>query len=92
TGAYGLVRHPMYTAVLAMMLATGLAWSHWIGLAAGLALAWIGTIIRTRIEDRLLRAAFGPEFDAYARGVPALIPRWAPKASTNRRPPSRSSS
>ncbi len=52
----------------------GLAWSHWIGLAAGLALAWIGTIIRTRIEDRLLRTAFGPEFDAYARGVPELIP------------------
>jgi protein-S-isoprenylcysteine O-methyltransferase Ste14 len=31
--------------------------------------------VRVRAEERLLRAEFGPEFDAYARRVPALVPR-----------------
>ena len=31
-------------------------------------------LIRIRSEERLLRAQFGPEFEDYARRVPALIP------------------
>jgi protein-S-isoprenylcysteine O-methyltransferase Ste14 len=34
----------------------------------------VGTLIRVRVEERLLREAFGSEFEAYARNVPALIP------------------
>ena len=57
-----------------MLLATGLAISHWIGLAIAIIVFAIGTMIRVRNEERLLRAAFGAEFDDYARRVPAVIP------------------
>lgn len=73
-GVYGLVRHPIYTGMLGLLLATGLAASHWIGLLAGLVVFWTGTIIRVRSEERLLRAAFGARYDEYARRVPAVLP------------------
>ncbi len=68
------MRHPIYTGMLGMILATGLAASHWAGLIAGLVVFWAGTLIRVRSEERLLRAAFGAEYDDYARRVPAVLP------------------
>ena len=73
-GVYGRVRHPIYTGMLGMLLATGLAASHWAGLLAGLIVFWTGTLIRVRSEERLLRATFGAQYDDYARRVPAVIP------------------
>jgi protein-S-isoprenylcysteine O-methyltransferase Ste14 len=34
----------------------------------------VGTIIRVRSEEKLLREAFGEQFENYARKVPALVP------------------
>jgi protein-S-isoprenylcysteine O-methyltransferase Ste14 len=73
-GPYAFVRHPIYTAMLAMLVATGLAVSHWLGLVVGLAVFLIGTSIRIRSEEQLLRETFGDEFAAYVQRVPALIP------------------
>lgn len=74
-GPYGVVRNPIYLAMLGMLVATGLAVSHWQALAAAIAVFMIGTEVRIRSEEKLLQGAFGPQFDAYAREVPALIPR-----------------
>jgi protein-S-isoprenylcysteine O-methyltransferase Ste14 len=71
---YGWVRHPIYTGMFGMLLATGLAASHWLGLLAGAFVFWAGTMIRVRSEERLLRAAFGAQYDEYARRVPAVLP------------------
>ncbi|HEX8635952.1 MAG TPA: isoprenylcysteine carboxylmethyltransferase family protein [Pyrinomonadaceae bacterium] len=73
-GAYSRVRHPIYTGMLGMLLATGLAASRWGALLAGLIVFCVGTLIRVRSEERLLRAAFGAEYDDYARRVPAVLP------------------
>jgi protein-S-isoprenylcysteine O-methyltransferase Ste14 len=73
-GPYSIVRNPIYTGMFGMLLATGLAVSHWIGLVIAIVIFAIGTFIRVRSEERLLREMFGPEFDAYARKVPAVIP------------------
>jgi protein-S-isoprenylcysteine O-methyltransferase Ste14 len=73
-GLYSIVRNPIYTGMLGMLLATGLAVSHWIGIVIAMVIFAIGTFIRVRSEERLLREMFGPEFDAYARKVPAVIP------------------
>ena len=73
-GPYSVVRNPIYTGMLGMLLATGLAVSHWIGLLIALAVFSIGTAIRVRTEAALLRETFGEEFENYARKVPAVIP------------------
>jgi protein-S-isoprenylcysteine O-methyltransferase Ste14 len=73
-GPYRLVRNPIYTGMFGLLLATGLAMSRWTTLLATSAVFAAGTLIRIRIEEKLLRQAFGVAFDEYARRVPALIP------------------
>jgi protein-S-isoprenylcysteine O-methyltransferase Ste14 len=73
-GPYALVRHPIYTGMAGKLLATGLTYSHWLGLLLGVIVFTIGTVVRVHSEERLLRAEFGAEFDAYARRVPAVVP------------------
>jgi protein-S-isoprenylcysteine O-methyltransferase Ste14 len=73
-GPYARVRHPIYTGMLGMLIATGLSFSHWIALPAAIVVFAIGTLIRVRIEERLLRETFGARFEEYARQVPAFIP------------------
>jgi protein-S-isoprenylcysteine O-methyltransferase Ste14 len=73
-GPYAYVRNPIYTGMLGMLIATGLAMEHWIQLIAALVLFMAGLVIRVRSEEKLLRAAFGVEFEEYAKRVPAVIP------------------
>ena len=73
-GPYRFVRHPIYTSMLGMLLATGLAISHWLSIVLALVIFFIGTIIRVRSEERLLREEFGPAFEVYAQQVPAMLP------------------
>ncbi len=73
-GPYRFVRNPIYTGMFGMLVAIGLAAGQWVPLLVAMAFFIPGTYIRIRSEERLLRAAFGSEFEAYARRVPALIP------------------
>lgn len=73
-GPYNMVRHPIYTGMLGMLIATGIAVSYWQALVIAGLIFLAGTMIRIRSEERLLRETFGAEFEAYARRVPALIP------------------
>lgn len=74
TGVYGIVRHPIYTAMFGLMIATGIVFSHWIALAAAMVIFLIGTRIRTFLEESLLREAFGDEFAEWEKRVPSIIP------------------
>ena len=74
-GPYRFVRNPIYTGMLGMLIATGLAVSHWIALPIAIIVFMIGTRIRVLSEEKLLREAFGQEFESYARRTPAVIPR-----------------
>jgi protein-S-isoprenylcysteine O-methyltransferase Ste14 len=73
-GPYRFVRHPIYSGMLGMLLATGLAISRWSNLVVALVIFFSGTIIRVRSEERLLREQFGPEFEVYTQRVPAMLP------------------
>ena len=75
SGPYAVVRNPIYLAMLGMLLATGLASTRWQVLLGALVIFQIGTAIRIRSEERILREAFGIKFDEYARRVPAFLPR-----------------
>lgn len=73
-GPYRWVRNPIYTGMFGMMLATGLAITRWSALLVAIVVFLIGTYIRVRTEERLLRGQFGVQFDEYTRRVPAVIP------------------
>jgi phospholipid methyltransferase len=73
-GPYRLVRHPIYTGMFGKLLATNFAFGHWLGLPIAGGVFAIGTMIRIRFEEKLLREAFGSQFEDYARRVPAFIP------------------
>jgi protein-S-isoprenylcysteine O-methyltransferase Ste14 len=73
-GPYRFVRHPIYTGMLGMIVVGALAWTHWIGFVVSLSLFTIGTIIRVRSEEKLLREQFGAAFEDYKRSVPAVLP------------------
>jgi len=73
-GPYAYIRNPIYIAMLGMLISTGLAMEHWIVLPVAVVIFVVGLVIRVRSEEKLLRAAFGAEFEAYARRVPAVLP------------------
>ncbi len=73
-GPYRCVRNPIYTGMLGMLVATGLALEHWTALLVAVVLFAAGMVIRVRSEEKLLRTAFGKEFDDYAARVPAVLP------------------
>jgi protein-S-isoprenylcysteine O-methyltransferase Ste14 len=73
-GPYRFVRNPIYAGMFGMLIATGLAVGNWTALVCAIGLFALGTWIRVRIEERLLREGFGTSFEEYARKVPALIP------------------
>ncbi|MGH9510847.1 MAG: methyltransferase family protein [Terriglobales bacterium] len=73
-GPYAYVRNPIYTGMFGMLIATGLAMEHWIALIVAVVIFAIGLVIRVRSEEKLLRTAFGAEFEEYAKRVPAVVP------------------
>lgn len=75
TGPYARVRHPIYLGMLLFLLAMAVAFDHWPQLIVAIPIFLAGTIIRTRIEDRLLEQNFGQEFIDYRNSTPALMPR-----------------
>ena len=74
SGVYQIVRHPIYTAMLGMLVATGIVYSHWLATLIGIAIFVVGTKIRTMSEEKLLGDAFGAEFTDWKAKVPGLIP------------------
>lgn len=73
TGPYRVVRHPIYSAMFAMFIGTAVVSGQHHALLAVVLLA--GAYLRKiRLEERTLRAAFGPGYDDYRRATWALIP------------------
>jgi protein-S-isoprenylcysteine O-methyltransferase Ste14 len=77
-GPYAVVRNPIYLAMFGNLLAIGLVLSRWEALIAAVVVFAAGTGIRIHSEEKLLREAFGPKFEDYARSVPAFFPRIPP--------------
>jgi protein-S-isoprenylcysteine O-methyltransferase Ste14 len=74
SGPYRWVRHPIYTSMLCMLLATGTALTWWPMFTAGLIFFLAGNEIRVHAEDRLLAERFGESFSRYRSRVSAYIP------------------
>lgn len=73
-GVFAHLRHPIYVGMAFFLFAMALAFGHMINLAVGVPLFLVGTWIRVHEEEKLLRAQFGPAFDAYAARVKRFLP------------------
>jgi protein-S-isoprenylcysteine O-methyltransferase Ste14 len=74
SGPYRVVRHPIYTSMLCVLLATGVVVAPLKLLLPSIAVFTVGASIRMRIEDNLLHAQFGMEFVEYQQRVPGFLP------------------
>ncbi len=83
TGPYGHVRHPIHSAMMLLLIAAGLAMTTPLVVGAAAIVYLVGTLVRIRSEETLMRGAFGSEFEAYQKTVPALLPM---RRSYNREP------
>ena len=73
-GPYSIVRHPIYTSMLCMILGMGFLIAPLPLFAAAIVFFMAGTEVRVRVEERLLASHFGEAFQEYRRRVPAYIP------------------
>lgn len=78
SGPFAHVRHPIYSALLGLLLATGIALGLPSWTAFGALVYLVGTHWRAAREERLLSSNFGDAYADYARRVPRLIPRLRP--------------
>jgi protein-S-isoprenylcysteine O-methyltransferase Ste14 len=74
TGAYAVVRHPIYASMLGMLLVDVCLVGTWPGWIVAVALFLAGTEIRVRVEDGLLRERFGERFEQWRRSKSAYVP------------------
>jgi protein-S-isoprenylcysteine O-methyltransferase Ste14 len=74
SGIYGVIRNPSYLGLLISTLGWALAFRSEVGVV--LAAMMIPPLVaRMSAEERLLRAHFGSEYDAYCKRTWRLIPR-----------------
>jgi protein-S-isoprenylcysteine O-methyltransferase Ste14 len=74
SGPYALVRHPIYTSLLGMLVCSLLILTPWQWAVAAIALFIVGTEIRVHTEDGLLASRFGERFFEYRKRVRAYLP------------------
>jgi len=71
-GRYQHVRHPAYAGSLLAYLGMGLAFANCVFIFFPVLLA---ALYRIRVEERVLKEAFGDEYGNYSRSTKRLVPR-----------------
>lgn len=74
TGPYRFVRHPVYTALLGLQVATAAMTTSWFWAIISLLIYSLGTEIRVEAEDALLFEKFGSEHARWKAATRAWIP------------------
>ena len=75
SGPYALVRHPIYTGLIAAIVASALAEATATALG-GAALIVLSFWVKARAEERFLSGELGADaYEPYRRRVPMLVPR-----------------
>lgn len=77
-GPYQVVRHPIYTGILAIVGGAVVMTGGSSFVVFAFVLAWL--LRRVRVEDRMLVGTFGSNYEDYRHQVPALVPFAPPRA------------
>ena len=72
-GPYALVRHPIYTGLLTMFVATVIVLGHLAGIVAA-PFVFLGIWVKLRHEENLMLEQFPKEYAAYQQRVKRIIP------------------
>lgn len=73
TGPYHLIRHPIYTGIIAACFGSAFVAATLPGFA-GVPLITIAFIVKLRREEALMRQHFGQEYSDYMKRTAALLP------------------
>jgi protein-S-isoprenylcysteine O-methyltransferase Ste14 len=74
-GPYSLVRHPLYTGNLLILIGFTAACARWWAPLVAVAFWWFYYPVAIQYEDRKLQRIFGTEWERWSATVPAVIPR-----------------
>jgi protein-S-isoprenylcysteine O-methyltransferase Ste14 len=86
TGAYGIVRNPIYaSAALFILPAVALITLTWVYLVVSVFL-YAGVTIFIGVEEQQLTKVFGREYEAYLKQVDRLVPFKKPSLTPNPSP------
>jgi protein-S-isoprenylcysteine O-methyltransferase Ste14 len=72
-GPYRFVRHPIYTGLIAMLIATAIAQGHLAGII-GVVLVCISFWIKLSDEEEVMLKQFPDQYSAYRQRVKRIIP------------------
>ena len=75
TGPYGMVRHPLYTGNILMLIGYCLASGAWWPWAVGTFFLWFWYPPTISYEDKKLHKIFGDAWLQWSAKTPALVPR-----------------
>jgi len=74
SGPYALVRHPLYTGNILIILGFSVCSGIWWTVAMALFFFWAYYPTAIEYEDRKLRRLFGTQWEEWSGSVPALLP------------------
>lgn len=74
SGPFALVRNPIYVALACFMVAMAIAYGHIANLIVAVPVYALGTWMRVRHEEAVLRETFGADYAAYAARVKRFVP------------------
>lgn len=78
SGPYRWVRHPMYTAIFTLLIASSLGSANWL-IALSCIVAIIVIYARIGKEEQMMIDRFGDEYRAYMQRTGRLLPRFIRK-------------
>jgi protein-S-isoprenylcysteine O-methyltransferase Ste14 len=74
SGPYRWLRHPIYSGMILALIGTAMNRGQLRG-AVAVVLLWIGFTLKSRIEERFMKATFGADYDDYCRATGGIVPR-----------------
>jgi protein-S-isoprenylcysteine O-methyltransferase Ste14 len=83
SGPYAIVRHPIYTGLIAAVAGTAIA-SGTVRAALGVVIIVVSFLYKLRLEEAFMRETFPADYPRYAAQVPRLIPLAKPRQSVPR--------
>lgn len=81
SGPYALVRHPLYTGNILLVMGFSVASMSLWAIPLALAFFWFYYPTAIEYEDRKLHGIFGQAWEDWASRTPALVPRFANAAN-----------